>query len=260
LLAAGNNPIDPPIVRGATGLRRSKTTLNVPIDARERIAGLQTGGQPRSPEGSPPRNAGVGRASSTRDRSPGTGMAGPVRGLSVRKVSATEERRPPVPDKGEFFLLPMNIYRIISDNFCVDSNAGARLTQIYDDYIDSYGDEPPPIPSLPSPSSGSKSDKISAWARANANPIQVSPAVQRSASRSAPSSTYAPSNYGGGSIKRRLTRRNTRRVTAAPSMYNENEEEEEGYGSGEYDDGPFELVKIRVKVCRLPFCFPFNRR
>jgi neutrophil factor 2 len=104
LLAAGNDPIDPPIVRGATGLGRSKTTLNVPIDARERIAGLQSGGQPRSPEGSaPPRSAGVGRASSTRDRSPGAGMAGPVRGLSVRKVSATEERRPPVPNKGEFF-------------------------------------------------------------------------------------------------------------------------------------------------------------
>jgi len=30
-------------------------------------------------------------------------------------------------------------------------------------------------------------------------------------------------------------------------MYNE-DEEEEGYGSGEYDDGPFELVKIRVKL------------
>ena len=73
------------------------------------------------------------------------------------------------------------------------------------------------------PSSGSKSDKISAWAQANANP---SPVVQRSASRSAPSSTYAPSNFGGGSMKRKLTRRNTRRLTAAPSMYNEDEEEE----------------------------------
>jgi len=154
-------------------------------------------------------------------------MPGPVRGLSVRKVSAAEERRPAVPEK--------------------DANAGTRLTELYDDYIDSYGDEPPPVPSLPSPSSGSKSDKISAWARANANPIQASPAVQRSASRSAPSSTYAASNYGGGSMKRRLTRRNTRRLTAAPSMYNE-DEEEEGYGSGEYDDGPFELVKIRVKL------------
>jgi hypothetical protein len=29
-------------------------------------------------------------------------MPGPVRGLSVRKVSAAEERRPAVPEKGEF--------------------------------------------------------------------------------------------------------------------------------------------------------------
>jgi hypothetical protein len=135
----------------------------------------------------------------------------------------------------------------------------SALTEIYDDYIDSYGDEPPRVPLVPSPGFGSKSDKISAWARANANPSQGSPAVQRSASawRSTPSSVYAPSNYGGGSMKRRLNRRNTRRLTAAPSMYNE-DEEEEGYGSGEYDDGPFELVKIRVKVRRLPFCLSLN--
>ena len=54
-------------------------------------------------------------------------------------------------------------------------------------------------------------------------------------------------------MKRRLTRRNTRRTTTVPSMYNE-EEEEEGYGSGEYDDAPFELVKIRVKVCLIALC------
>jgi hypothetical protein len=39
------------------------------------------------------------------------------------------------------------------------------------------------------------------------------------------------------------------------------EEEEEGYGSGEYDDGPFELTKIRVKVCvhRLTRPIPLSR-
>ena len=40
-----------------------------------------------------------------------------------------------------------------------------------------------------------------------------------------------------------MTRRPTVRQT--PRMY---EEEEEGYVSGEYDDGPFEMIKIRVKV------------
>ena len=127
--------------------------------------------------------------------------------------------------------------------------AGTRLTEIYDDYIDSYGDdEPPPVPSLPSPN---KSEKISAWARANANLNPLPPT--RTPSRSGRASTYAPSSYGGGSMKRRLTRRTTKRMTAAPSMYEE--EEEEGYGSGEYDDGPFELVKIRVKVCSFPISF-----
>lgn len=48
-------------------------------------------------------------------------------------------------------------------------------------------------------------------------------------------------------MKRKLTRRTTNR---APSnrIQSSYEEEEEGYGSGEYDDGPFELVKIRVKL------------
>ena len=48
-------------------------------------------------------------------------------------------------------------------------------------------------------------------------------------------------------MRRKLTRRGTSsRQQRVASAY---EEEEEGYVSGEYDDGPFELVKIRVKVC-----------
>lgn len=144
----------------------------------------------------------------------------------------------------------------ISGLFGIELDSANRLTDIYDNYIDSYGDDSPPLaPTLSSPS-GAKSEKISAWARANANPSQLPPPmVQRSNSRSAPPSSYAPSSYGGGggSLRRKLTRRGTRRTAPAPSMYNE-EEEEEGYGSGEYDDAPFELVKIRVKV-RLPDYF-----
>jgi len=230
--APRNDPIDQPIARGATGLGRSKTTLNVPTDARERIAGLQAGNtsrSPRSPEdgSAPPRSAGIMRANSMAARAPAPGMV-PVRGLNINR--RPEDKPPAVPEK--------------------QSKAATRLTEIYDDYIESYGeDEPPPMPLLDSPTSGSKSDKISAWARANANPNLLPPTtVQRSASRSAPSSTYAPSSYGGGggSMRRKLSRRNTRR-TVAPSVYTE-EEEEEGYGSGEYDDGPFELVMIRVKL------------
>lgn len=46
-------------------------------------------------------------------------------------------------------------------------------------------------------------------------------------------------------------RRKTTRRTAPRRIQSSYEEEEEGYVSGEYDDGPFELTKIRVKVCHL---------
>jgi tetratricopeptide (TPR) repeat protein len=194
------------------GLGRSKTTLNVPADARERIAGLSAGGPPAEGNG-----GGSGGSMGVREAE----MGGPVRGLSVRKNSPTGGRPPVLPEKEQ-------------------GQAGTRLTEFYDDYFDVGEEEVPP---LPTQTSSNKQDKISAWARANANPASAMP---RSQSRSAPPSTYAPSSYGGGSMgRRKLTRRTTRR-TAPLSMY---DEEEEGYGSGgEYDDGPFELVKIRVKL------------
>ena len=56
---------------------------------------------------------------------------------------------------------------------------------------------------------------------------------------------------GGGSVRRRLTRRGTASrgpaSRAASSYYGGYEEEEEGYVSGEYED-VFEMVKIRVKL------------
>ena len=212
--APKSNGLDP--VAGA-GLGRSKTTLNVPSDARERIAGLSPGGTQveGSASGEVSRRAPpMARANSMGAK--GEGIGGPVRGLSVRKNSTA--RLPALPEKEQ-------------------GRTGTRLTEFYEDYFDGAEEEAPPLPTQ---------EKISAWARANANPATLPPsAMQRSQSRSAPPSTYAPSSYGG-SLRRKVTRRNTRRVTAAPSMY---DEEEEGYGSGEYDDGPFELVKIRVKVC-----------
>jgi len=48
-------------------------------------------------------------------------------------------------------------------------------------------------------------------------------------------------------MRRRVTRRNTAR-TQSSRIQSSYEEEEEGYASGDYDDGPFELVKIRVKL------------
>ncbi|KAL0581900.1 hypothetical protein V5O48_000129 [Marasmius crinis-equi] len=198
-------------------LSRSKTTLNVPSNARDRTS-------PVSETASAP----VTRANTISGRGPpGAGMGGPVRGLSVKKSSPVSPKPvsgPPPPAKEE-----------------PSSN---RITEFYDDYLDSYGasDPPPPVPSMPAPAGP---DRVAAWARTNANPSAGYPPM-RNGSRSAPGSSYAPSSYGGGSMRRKLTRRGTSSARSrAISTY---EEEEEGYVSGDYDDGPFELVKIRVKL------------
>ncbi|KAF8828766.1 hypothetical protein HHX47_DHR3000114 [Lentinula edodes] len=208
----------------APALGRANTTLNVPSNARERITGSDSSPEP---------TASVTRSNTTIspikpsvNATMGMGMGGPVRGLSVRKTPAGNTAPPPPPLK--------------EDN---------RLTEFYDDYLDSYGNDGPPPP-LPLASAGAAAngppDRIAAWARSNANPNNLPP-IARSGSRSAPASNYAPSSFGGGSVRRRVTRRNTAR-TANSRIQSSYEEEEEGYASGDYDDGPFELVKIRVKL------------
>ena len=112
------------------------------------------------------------------------------------------------------------------------------MTEFYDDYLDSYGGDAP-IPPIAQPGP----DRVAAWARTNANPNYP---LVRGGSRSAPTSQYAPSSYGGGSLRRKVTKRNhSRAPSRVQSTY---EEEEEGYVSGEYEDGTFELTLIRVKV------------
>ncbi|KAJ8076400.1 hypothetical protein AAF712_000095 [Marasmius tenuissimus] len=199
-------------------LSRSKTTLNVPTNARDRT----------SPSPDETSSAPVTRSNTVLNRPTGAGMGGPVRGLSVKKASPVSPKAspgPPPPAKEE------------------SSN---RITEFYDDYLDSYGasDPAPPVPSMPAPAPGS--DRVAAWARTNANPTAGYPPV-RNGSRSAPGSSYAPSSYGGGgSMRRKLTRRGT--SSARSRIVSAYDEEEEGYVSGDYDDGPFELVKIRVKL------------
>jgi len=205
------NDLDPPRV---AALARAKTVLNVASDARERI-NPGSGSDMSSP-------AGLGRSMTMSSRSPGGpagGMAPMTRGLSIRKNSAPgptspSQQAPPPPEK---------------------SGAGApRLTEIYDGYMGGFTDEEPPA--VP-PAQG----RVAAWARTNANPGNV---PSRSPSTRAPSA-YASSAVG--SVRRRPTRRGT--VNRAPSRARTSfEEEEEGYVSGEYEDGPYELSKIRVKV------------
>ncbi|THG96230.1 hypothetical protein EW145_g7815 [Phellinidium pouzarii] len=149
-------------------------------------------------------------------------------------MSPTNTSAPTVPNKGN----------------------GARLTEIYDDYITGYTEQnqramspPPPLPA-PVPMNGS--GRVAVWARTNAVPANTP---------SRAPSTRAPSAYGsytsGGSMRRRPSRRPTIgggggglgrgpsvRRTEVMSSY---EEDEEGYVSGEYDE-TVELAKIRVKL------------
>ncbi|KAH6914261.1 NADPH oxidase regulator NoxR [Coprinopsis sp. MPI-PUGE-AT-0042] len=194
----------------SAGLERSKTTLNVPSNARELTSG---GGM------TPPVSAGVVLDRSNTQITPGRPSAnaqigGPTRGLTVRRADSpgNANRGPPrdvpAPDP--------------------------RITEFYDDYLDSYGDQPP-VPQL---NAAPNTERVAAWRQNSA----LNPNLGRSQSRSAPNSQYAPS-YGGGSMRRKPTRRATQR--RIQSTY---EEEEEGYGSGEYDDVVYEMTLIRVKV------------
>lgn len=123
-----------------------------------------------------------------------------------------------------------------------------RLTEFYDQYIDSYGDSNQPLPPIRSGGAPpAPPDRVAAWARTNANPnSNPNYPPSRSGSRSAPASNYTPSSFGGGgTLRRKVTRRTARTPGRIQSTY---EEEEEGYASGDYDDVLFELAKIRVKV------------
>jgi hypothetical protein len=221
-------------------LARAKTTLNVPADREARIAGALAGGAAGAAAGgsgppAAPQGAGVARSASA-GATPAGIPAGPVRGLSVRKPPASNGG---APDRD----LAARIDGLALDDSPAPTppppTKGPRVTEFYDDYLNSYGDEEeaPPVPPAP------QGDRVAAWARNNAN---AEP--RRMPSSRAPPSSYAPSSYGGGgSMRRKLTRRSTRGPSSrAVSTY---EEEEEGYGSGgEYDDTMYELIKIRVKV------------
>lgn len=197
-------------------LGRSQSTLNVPSDARQRTSGLPLSGPSIRRSPSP---------------APSAGREGSVRGLNVNK---TESARAPSPAPAPRAPSPSPAPRPRSREVPVEESRDNRVTEFYDDYLDSYGaeDPVPPVPPMPPmPPQVSGHERIAAWAKSNANPPRQAP----------PPSTYAPSSYGGG---RRMTRRSTTKSRYTTRSY----EDEEGYVSGEYDDGPYELLKIRVKL------------
>jgi hypothetical protein len=102
----------------------------------------------------------------------------------------------------------------------------------FDDYIDTYRDRRPPP---------RRSNTIASWARNNAGPGNP---PSRSLSTRPPPSSYS----GGVGVRRRATSVGRQRsVVRRNTTY---EEEEEGYGSGDYDDGLAlaEFSKLRVRV------------
>ncbi|KAI0686524.1 hypothetical protein C8Q76DRAFT_636177 [Earliella scabrosa] len=206
-------------------LQRAKTTITVPADARERIRAANNAAAPATPpKTSPTAPAGPSLARSATSVGTGAGrgapvpvgLNGPTRGLSIRKGGSPTGPSPPAQGQ----------------------QAGGRMTEFYDDYLDGYtGDaaEDVPVPPLPG-----ADGRVANWAKG----------VGRGARPSAPPSSFGGSiGAGGGSVRRKLTRRGTSRANsrAASSFYGGYEEEEEGYVSGEYED-VFEMVKIRVKL------------
>lgn len=127
------------------------------------------------------------------------------------------------------------------------------MTEFYDDYIDSYSARttvPPPLPLPPVAVATKASDRnVANWARTNANPSTTNPnnyppsnyPLSRAPSRSSPSTNF-PST---GSLRRKNTRNQTAPTRSRrTSVY----EEEEGYASGDYEEIPVILAKIRIKV------------
>lgn len=79
-------------------------------------------------------------------------------------------------------------------------------------------------------------------------------------------STPVTSPERSGSIRshapqysRSMRRMNSTRTNPRAFVRGRNNYEEEGYGSEEYDDGPLELVMIRVKVSSISFIFWRNK-
>lgn len=124
-------------------------------------------------------------------------------------------------------------------HFLKGSDAGPRMTEFYDDYIESYRATPTlPAPPAASTTKGSERGNVANWARTNANPNNYPPsAISRAPSRSSPSATG-------------LRRKHTRNQTApSRSQRTSSYEEEEGYASGDYEELSSPLAKIRIKVC-----------
>lgn len=203
---------------GGANLTKANTLGSRPMPAPARPS-------PREGAASPPAAA-----------SPGGGGAvnPPTRGLSLRKPNTSpspapgEKRSPPPggPGAGRGRGMP--------------AGPNSRVTEIYDDYLEEYGnnDPEPPLPD--------DAGRVRQWAQKTLPGTPAGPS--RAVSQRIPPSTYGSrSQYGGsaGGRRRGPGARPGQARSAAPSNFDG--EEEEGYGSGDYEEA-FELLRIKVKV------------
>lgn len=226
---------------GGRGLGRAATTA-------ARVEGKAADTAPLKPAAP---SGGLGRSATMGGGSPGMGMGGPARGLSVRRPAAPPSPEDASPTGGlTRQMSQLNVRGQAPPQQAPpprqpspppapkqqrqESNpAGTRLTEIYDDYLVAYEQEEEP----PLPAGGAA--RVAAWA--NKTAPGAPPPVRSQSTRSPPSA------FGGssGSMRRKVTRRGTSRGSRS-TIYED--DEEEGYASGDYDDGAYELTKIRVKI------------
>ncbi|PFH53768.1 hypothetical protein AMATHDRAFT_54263 [Amanita thiersii Skay4041] len=209
-----------PTPKSAGVLERAKTTINVPMNARERVAG-RSGQSPSSTSPVapfPPSAPAAAPRAPVNPLNPGRGA--PVvrltRSPSLNRAPPAALNVPPIRDTGaDFYDDYLDSYSSGVDN---TSSAGPPMPQQPPNmYLNNY--PPPP----------------SAWPRNNS--------LNRSGSRSAPATNYSPSTYGGS-----IRRKGTKRAPPSSRVPSSFEEEEEGYGSGDYEDVMYDLQKIRVKI------------
>ena len=157
----------------------------------------------------------------------------PMRGLSVRRpggspgpgAGPSRAASPPAPAKPEG--------RMAANP--------SRLTEFYDDYLDTYGQDEPPLPD--------DTRRVAAWAQRT----QPGP-PSRSMSTRPPPSAYGGASSQAGGLRRRVTKRSAyARSVRAPSQFGDEDE----YEGSDFDDAGFELVKIKVKVRSNIFTFAF---
>jgi len=220
--------VDDPI----SPLQRSKTTIFVPDNARERIRGdlsqpsADESRSPGKPANEPPNAAGVGL----------------LRIPPKRKDSAPEVRN------------VINTSQTAA-KFQPNGN-GLKSTQFVEDYIDSYRNTPPSrqAPTRSNTMTRGPSVKRPRDFEINNLSVQRSPSTNRGRAfeannqpvKRAPSRNASTVRKQG--LRRQLTRSNT--VASFSRRSSEHEEEEEGYASGDYEEPPvfYELAKIRVRV------------